>query len=96
MQPIIPDGQPTGEPVVPNGLSLCKIHHAAYDMNLVGVRPDLVVDVTPRLLAEIDGPMLRHGLQEMVGVQLLVPSRRIAQPDPQRLTIRYEQFRAAS
>lgn len=44
---IIPDGQPKGDPVVPNGLSLCKIHHAAYDVNLLGVRPDLRVEVTP-------------------------------------------------
>jgi len=34
---IIADGQPHGEPVVPNGLSLCKIHHAAFDSKLVGI-----------------------------------------------------------
>ena len=33
---IIPDGQPKGDPVIPNGLALCKIHHAAYDVNLIG------------------------------------------------------------
>src|SRR6266511_1601323 len=27
---ILPDGHPKGLPVVPNGLALCKIHHAAY------------------------------------------------------------------
>lgn len=42
---ILPDGHPRGAPVVPNGLSLCRIHHAAYDQNLLGVRPDLVVEV---------------------------------------------------
>jgi len=26
---ILPDRHPKGEPVVPNGLALCKIHHAA-------------------------------------------------------------------
>jgi len=93
---IIPDGEPDGQPVVPNGLSLCKIHHAAYDADLIGVRPDLVVDVQPRLLTESDGPMLRHGLQEMSGVRLIIPTRRAAQPDPQRLEVRYERFRAAS
>jgi hypothetical protein len=25
---ILPDGHPKGEPVVPNGLALCKLHHA--------------------------------------------------------------------
>jgi putative restriction endonuclease len=93
---IIPDGHPLGTPVIPNGLSLCKIHHAAYDTDLIGVRPDLLVDVRPSLLREADGPMLRHGLQDMAGVKLLVPSRRAAQPDPDRLATRYEQFRAAS
>lgn len=92
---ILPDTHPHGLPVVPNGLSLCKIHHAAYDRNILGIRPDLVVDVQPRVLAEVDGPMLRHGLQEMAGVRLLVPRARDAQPDTTRLEERYEQFRAA-
>jgi len=91
---ILPDTHPRGEPVVPNGLALCKIHHAAYDRNILGVRPDLQVDVQPRVLAEIDGPMLRHGLQEMAGVRLLVPRRIDAQPDPDRLRERYLEFRA--
>lgn len=38
---ILPDTHPRGEPVVPNGLALCKIHHAAYDRYILGVRPDL-------------------------------------------------------
>jgi putative restriction endonuclease len=93
---IIPDGQPKGDPVVPNGLSLCKIHHAAYDANLLGVRPNLVVEVAPRLLRESDGPMLTHGLQGVHGEQILVPRERAAQPDQERLEVRYEQFKAAS
>ncbi len=92
---ILPDTHPRGEPVVPNGLALCKIHHAAYDRNILGVRPDLQVEVQPRVLAEIDGPMLRHGLQEMAGVGILVPRRRDAQPDRDRLGERYLEFRAA-
>lgn len=89
---ILPDGHPRGLPVVPNGLSLCKIHHAAYDQNLIGIRPDLVVVVRADVLREHDGPMLRHGLQEMNGVPILVPSSRSARPDPSRLEERYEEF----
>lgn len=92
---IIPDGQPRGDAVVPNGLSLCKIHHAAYDADLMAVRPDLVVEVAPRLLRERDGPMLLHGLQEMDGRRIQVPARRQARPDPERLDDRYRRFRAA-
>jgi putative restriction endonuclease len=93
---IIPDGEPMGDPVVPNGLALCKIHHAAYDANLLGIRPDLTVDVAQHLLDEHDGPMLRHGLQEMAGTRLSIPRQRAAQPEPERLEHRYEQFLAAS
>lgn len=92
---ILPDTHPRGAPVVPNGMALCKIHHAAYDRNIVGVRPDLHIEVQARVLAEVDGPMLRHGLQEMAGVKLLIPRRTDAQPDRDRLGERYLEFRAA-
>ena len=93
---IIPDNDPRGLPVLPNGLALCKIHHAAYDQNILGVRPDYVVEIHHRLLDELDGPMLRHGLQDHHGKPLMqLPRRRVDQPDPERLMERYHQFRAA-
>ena len=64
---------PAGTAVVPNGLALCSIHHRAFDRNVLGIRPDLVIDVRRDVLEEIDGPMLRHGLQEMRGVRIRVP-----------------------
>jgi putative restriction endonuclease len=93
---IVPDQDPLGEPVVPNGLSLCKIHHAAFDRNILGVRPDLVVEVRHDILTKKDGPMLRHGLQECHGSQLLVPRRQEDRPDAELVEIRYERFRKAS
>jgi putative restriction endonuclease len=92
---ILPDNHAKGDPVVPNGLALCKIHHAAYDRNIVGIRPDLVVEIQPKVLAEVDGPMLRHGLQEMAGTRITVPHATHARPDPERLEERYDEFRAA-
>ena len=53
---ILPDIHPFGEPVVPNGLALCKLHHAAFDANIIGVTPDLEVTVRLDVLQEIDGP----------------------------------------
>lgn len=92
---IIPDGHPRGEPIVPNGLAFCKIHHAAFDRNIIGVRPDLTVEVKEEVLRENDGPMLRHGIQEMNGTHLLVPRVKGERPDPSRLAERYEEFRDA-
>ena len=60
---IIPDSELHGEPVVSNGMSLCRLHHAAFDRLILGVRPDYIIRVRADVLEEADGPMLRHGLQ---------------------------------
>lgn len=92
---IFPDGEPLGQPVVPNGISLCKIHHAAYDENLVGIDPDYRVHVNEGLLRDTDGPMLKHGIQEMHGRLLSLPNRRADLPDRERLALRFEGFLSA-
>ena len=58
---ITPDSALHGEPVVSNGMSLCRLHHAAFDRLFLGFHPDYVIPVRPDILYEIDGPMLRHG-----------------------------------
>ncbi len=93
---ITPDSDPEGEPVVSNGLALCKLHHAAFDSFFFAVRPDYVIEVRPSILAESDGPMLVVGLQEIHGRQIELPNRTAHLPDPQRLARRYDLFRAAS
>jgi putative restriction endonuclease len=93
---IIPDGEDGGEPIVPNGLSLCKIHHAAFDNNIVGLNPDYKIIVREDILEEIDGPMLKYGIQEMHEQKILLPGRRDNWPDRERLQIRFNRFREAS
>lgn len=93
---IIADRETGGDPVVPNGLSLCKIHHAAFDGNLLGISPDFTVEIDRELLLEIDGPMLRHGMQEMHGRLLMLPGRRRDWPDRDRLAQRWSTFGQAS
>lgn len=93
---IVGDTEELGEPLVRNGLSLCKIHHAAFDHLLIGIRPDYVVEVQPRILAESDGPMLRHGLQGLHNSSLALPRAPADRPDPERLALRFERFRGAA
>jgi putative restriction endonuclease len=84
-----------GEPVVPNGISMCAIHHRAFDADIIGLRPDYIVEVRQDVLAETDGPTLQHALQGMHRAPLFVPKQRRAQPDPALLEERYERFRLA-
>jgi putative restriction endonuclease len=93
---IVPDRAEAGIAAVRNGLALCKIHHAAYDCFVLGIRPDLVVEIRRDLLEEIDGPMLEHGLKGRHGQTLMaVPRVRAERPDRDLLDERYAAFRAA-
>jgi putative restriction endonuclease len=71
---------------------MCKIHHAAYDRNILGISSDYLVHVRQDILDEVDGPMLRYGLQQMDRGVITVPRSRSARPDRERLSVRYDQF----
>jgi putative restriction endonuclease len=92
---IIPDTEPDGEPLVHNGLSLCKLHHAAFDKYLLGVTPDFMIEVREDVLKEKDGPMLIHGLQELHKKKIILPRRTELRPNQDLLDRRYQRFRAA-
>jgi len=89
---IISDSDTKGFATVTNGMALCKIHHAAYDRNLLGISPDYRVAIDAKLLEEIDGPMLRYGLQDMNGLSLELPKQRANYPSKEALAVRYERF----
>ena len=93
---ILPDRDVRGRPEVPNGLSLCRLHHGAYDRNLLGIRPDLVVEIAPMLMEEHDGPVLEQAIKgfDQKRVQV-VPRRRVLWPRREYLEERYEAFRRA-
>lgn len=92
---IIGDTEEEGIPVINNGLSLCKIHHAAYDQNFIGIDQDYLVHVRSDILKERDGPMLRHGLQELEDWNIRTPQKRSDNPDPDRLAMRFRDFLSA-
>lgn len=92
---IIGDLEQRGEPSVANGLSLCSIHHRAFDQDLVGVSADYGVQVSHRLLDEDDGPMLDL-LKGFHGQQITLPRAAASRPDRDRLAERFERFLARS
>jgi putative restriction endonuclease len=90
---IIPDNEPGGDPIVKNGISLCKLHHAAFDKLFLGIRPDYKVIIRADVLGETDGPMLRHGLQGLHNTGLLLPTKKDLRPDPDLLERRWQRFK---
>jgi putative restriction endonuclease len=73
-----------GQPVVPNGIPLSKIHHAAFDAHLIGIDPDYRVHVSEKLL-------IQHA-----GGKLHPPGRLKDSPDRDRLALRFERFLSAA
>ena len=89
---ILPDADPEGEPVVQNGIALCKLHHAAFDRFFLSVRPDYMIEIRRDVLHESDGPMLKHGLQGMHGQLIQLPSRISLRPNTDLLARRHRRF----
>ncbi len=93
---IIPDAnEQLGQPVVPNGLPLSKIHHAAFDAYLIGIVPDYRVHVSDRLLEQRDGKML-EAPKLLDGGKVHLPRRSVDHSDRDRLAQRFELFEKAA
>lgn len=93
---IIPDAEPAGKPMVSNGLSLCRLHHATFDRFFTGVRPDGTIDVRSDILEESDGPTLRHAIQGLHDQRIALPRKPGECPSVELLAQRCDRFLAAS
>lgn len=92
---IRPDSQ-GGSAKISNGMSLCKIHHGAYDADIIGISPDYKIHVKESVLATFDGPTLQYSIKEMDGEILRqIPTETASRPDRELLTERFEKFLGA-
>jgi putative restriction endonuclease len=82
-----------GQPLVTNGLTLSKLHHAAFDANLIGIDPDCRIHISDALLSMNDGPMFEQGLKALAGRELRRPRRDADCPDRDRLALRFASYR---
>jgi len=83
-----------GQPIVPNGLPMSKLHHAAFDAHLLGIAPDFRLHVSDRLLGQHDGPML-EALKQLDKRMIRLPRRTTDQPSRDRLAARFDVFLAS-
>jgi putative restriction endonuclease len=90
---IIPDREPEGIPVVRNGISLCKLHHATFDAFIIGISPDYTVEIRDDILEEHNGPMLEHLIKAFHKSRIVLPKEKASWPDQEFLEIRYQRFK---
>lgn len=91
---IVDSNEKYGQPIVPNGIPLSKIHHAAFDAHLIGIDSDFRIHISERLLSQKDGPLL-ESLKGLHQEKLHLPRRSQDHPDRARLEMRFEEFRTA-
>lgn len=85
-----------GEPIVPNGIAMCKIHHGAFDASILGVSPDYEIRIRDDVLSQEDGPTLTYALQGVHRRSLQLPAKRAARPNKDLLAERFDLFLAAA
>lgn len=94
---IIADNHALGVAEVSNGLCMCKLHHAAYDANLLGISPQHIVHISEKLKRDpSNSPVLNHGLRDFDGRAVHLPAARNCTPSAERLAERFESFKEAS
>jgi putative restriction endonuclease len=89
---ITPDVEADGSAEVSNGISLSRLHHKAYDANLIGITPDYKIIISDSLIQISDGAVLK-ALQDSKGMSLRLPNKKRCWPERWRLEKRYLQFK---
>ena len=85
---IVPDSDAAGVPAIQNGLSLCSIHHAAYDRSIVRIKSDYTIAVE-RESIEAGDTFARVSLSEFDGRRIVVPADITQQPSSDFLDWRF-------
>lgn len=90
---IIPVSDPRGDDEVTNGLALCRLHHAAYDTALLGVRSDYRIIINDAVADRLRQVQLAGGLdtfRNALPPTIRLPNVIEVRPDPANLRIGLE------
>jgi putative restriction endonuclease len=91
---IIPDAELGKLQYVSDGIALSRIHHRAYDLNLLGISQDNQIHISDELKQGNDNKFMRDALLEFEGRKLVMPRSAVNRPDKDKLAARFEAFLA--
>jgi putative restriction endonuclease len=91
---IIPDSELGELQYVSDGIALTRLHHRAYDLNLLGISPDNKIYISDELKQGRDNKFMRDALLEFEGRKLVLPRSTVNRPDREKLAARFDMFLA--
>lgn len=92
---IKPDSE-GGPAATSNGMAMCRLHHGAYDANLLGINPQGRIAIPQQIMDEEDGPTLKHSLVGLNGETISTPRRKSDRPERAFLALRWDRFQSAN
>lgn len=90
---IVADSRAHSTTDINNGLSMCRIHHTAYDRNLIGISPDYKVHIGDEIRSSNnEGPIMRYAMQDLNLTKLTLPKNSKHKPSRDGLPERFDEF----
>ena len=89
---IVPDSE-NGPQSVNNGIVMSRIHHKAYDSNLLGIDGDCKIHIRDDIQIIDDGSFAKACFSELAGKKLWLPSNKKLRPNPDFLDLRFQEFK---
>lgn len=90
---IVPVSDPRGDDAVTNGLALCRLHHGAYDIGLMGIQSNYKIVLNAAAVERLHQVQLDGGLDvfcERLPKTIRLPNVKEVYPDPKKLRIGLE------
>jgi|GEM_PF-222633 len=87
---IIPVSHPKSTDDIANGIALCRLHHAAYDNGLLGIRPTYEVILNPDAIGRLQDANLLDGLtafRDGLPKSIRIPATQEVRPHPANLKV---------
>lgn len=91
---IVGDAEKHGVPEIWNGMSMCSLHHRAYDTDLLGVDRRLRVHVSAELLGSRALAFARTAFEAFADTSIALPLRPADRPRSDALQAKFEMFLA--
>lgn len=85
---IIPVSHPKSNDDINNGIALCRLHHAAYDNGLLGIRSTYEIILNPDVINRLRNASLLDGLEEFNDALppiIHIPASHEVRPRPENL-----------